>query len=339
MGDALIGGKVKMKTPSLFCTVLVSVVMLGSTIARAGSSIEFDLPPTAAAVTSDPSDRSLVTVELRLSSMIDVAHRLKVDQWIVRCQPRDSRLVLTDYAPRTETSSQVSSPIQVKTTNESSNAFGASIDGGYGHVATGHAGIDNVDKEIHSLQYDQVAPHQVVVAAGTIQRGRGVYFKLRSTAEQVLEGEKRFSVTFRVPPQWRGTLLDVSVEAQVVKRSFNPWDHETKTVGGESFVVAVYRAGDEQAQSIAVALADAERALRDLNVELQSSRSLVSLPSVFRQVAMSFDGDNDVSWLQRLLAEQADPHLDHQIRELPMNVRVAVLDYADLRDDFFALNK
>lgn len=323
-----------MRTILLSCTVWVTCLVASPIDARSDSPIEFDLPPTAAAVSAQADDSSLVTVQLKLSSMIDAAHRLDVDQWMVRCQPRDPRLTLVDYAPRTETASQVSSPIQIKSTNESSNAIGASIDGGYGHLATGHAGIDSVDKQIKTLQYDRVAPHQVVVAAGTIHRGRGVYFKLRSTEQQVLEGEKCFSLTMRVPSQWRGALVDVSVEAQAEKRSFNPWDRETKTICARHFVVAVYPENDHEARLAAEALADAERTLRDMNRQLQT-RSTVSLPAVVRHVAMTFDpGAPKESWLKRLLDEQADPHLDEQIRDLPLKVRVAVLDYAERRNDF-----
>jgi hypothetical protein len=327
-----------MRSTFLVCTWLLTCVMAAPMEARSESPIEFDLPPTAPAQSTQHDNPSLVTIEFNLSSMVGAAHRLKVDQWMIRCQPRDPRVMLVDYSPRTETSSQLAGSIQVKTTDESSKAFGVSLDGGYGHLATGHAGADNIDKQIKTLQYDRIAPQQVVIASGTIDRGRGVYFKLRSTEQQVLEGEKRFSLTLRVPENWRGSLVDVSVEAQVEKRSFypwGPWDRETKTISSRHFVVAVYRLGDEQAQRMAEALADAERALRDLNRGLQPSHLTVSLPAVFRQVASTFDSGNPKeNWLQRLLTEQADPHLDEQIRELPMNVRVAVLDYAERREAF-----
>ncbi|MCP4889830.1 hypothetical protein N9D23_08455 [Rubripirellula sp.] len=327
-----------MKIYSFTCVLLMSWGCFTTDEVRSESPIHFDLPPTA--VATDTGDASVVTVELRLSSMIDAAHRLNVDQWIVRCEPRDHQLSLVDYAPRTETASQLDGSIQIKSTNETSNGFGASIDGGYGRLVTGHAGIDQSEKQIETQQYDRVAPHQVVVAAGTIHRGRGVYFKLRSTERQVLEGEKKFSVTLRVPSTWRGGLMDVSVEAQTQKRSINPWDRETKTICSQQFVVAVYRDGDQPAEVAAESLAEAERALRALERQWQASRSSVSLSAVVRHVAMTLDVNGPPqSWLQRLLIDQADPHLDKQIRHLPMNVRVAVLDYAERRDDFHSLNR
>ena len=328
-----------------------ALVLIGSTTppchAGSGTPIQFDLPSTAPAVasaevpavaSSEVAAGQFVTVELKLSSLIDVAHQLKVDQWIVRCRPRDQRLHLVDYTPRTETASQLSTPIQIKSTSESNDAFGASVDGGYGRMVTGHIGVDSIDKQVETRQYDRLAPHEVVVAAGTTDRGRGVYFKLRSTELQVLEGEKCFSLTWKVPEAWRGCLLDVSVEAQVEKRSLtNLWDRETKTISAHRFVVAVYRAEDPVAKQAAEDLADAERSLRVWNLKIRESRS--SIASMIQTVSKGFATTNSRSWLQRLLDEQADPHLDKQIRELPMEVRVAVLDYAERRDEFQRLNQ
>ena len=55
------------------------------------SAVHFDLPQVAAAEPAEPvlSDRRLVTVALRLSSMIESPEMPRIDQWLVRCQPRD----------------------------------------------------------------------------------------------------------------------------------------------------------------------------------------------------------------------------------------------------------
>lgn len=309
-----------------------------------GAVVRFDLPPIAAArdATSDAGDPSLVTVELRLSSMIESARVPQIDQWIVRCQPRDSDVQIGDYAPRTETASGLSTPIQVKKTEEETNAFGLSLDGAYGHAIRGNVGSDHTNKNINTLQFDRVAPLQVVTAAGTINRGRGVYFKLRWTAEQVLEGEKTFHLTLRVPSTWRGSLLDVSVVAQSDRKSFGGLEHETRTNGSANFVVAVYREGDSAATELSQALADAEEALRSAAAEHSVLAEGNSLPKMLRRVAMKLDlesSQDDQGWLQRLLVERADPHLDKDIRQMPMPVRVAVLDYAEVRDKFVTMNE
>ena len=64
--------------------------------------------------------------------------------------------------------------------------------------------------------------------------------------------------------------------------------------------------------------------------------------SLLHHVATKLDIDAEPSsgsWVDRLLTNRADPHLDKEIQQLPMPVRVAVLDYVDTRDEFLAINR
>jgi hypothetical protein len=302
--------------------------------------VRFDLPAVVAArpADADPSDPTLVTIPLRLSSMIESPAAPRIDQWLVRCQPRDNATSIADYAPRTEASSDLASPIQVKQTEEQTNAIGLSVDGAYGHLAHGKAGADLTKKNVNTLQFDRIAPQHTVIASGTINRGRGVYFKLRWTAQQVLDGEKSFQITLKVPSTWRGGLIDVAVVAQSQRKTFATWERESKTIGSANFVVAAYREGDLQAAAIAVALSEAELVLRSVAAEYDAPTGVRSL---LRQVAMKFDLESDDpvdGWVQRLIFDRADPRLDREICKLPMPTRLVVLDYVDVRDDFSTLS-
>ncbi len=312
-----------------------------STTVWAADAIQFDLPPVAAANPS-PDDVSLVTVELRLSSMITTASPPRIDQWMVRCQPRDADVTIADYSPRTETASDVTSPIQVKQVEEKSQSLGLSVDGSYGHLARGNLGTDQGKKNVNSVEYHRQAVVEAVTASGTINRGRGVYFKLRWTAQQVLEGEKIFRVTLAVPSNWRGSLIDVSVVAQSDHKTFGGFDRETKTHGAANFVVATYRSGDPIAADLAARIAESEYELKRLANQLTQKSTPHSLPSMLRHVAMKLDldgGKPDTRWLARILQGTADPYLDDQITKLPMPVRVAALDYSDSREEFVSLNR
>lgn len=321
----------------------VTVVSSKSVFAADRPVVHFDMAPVVAGLSSeaDPDDPTLITLKLQLSSMIESPDVPAIDQWLVRCQPRDKAITIADYAPRTETSSDLASPIQVRQTEEKNNSAGVSIDGAYGLAVRGNVGADSATKNINTLQFDRVAPVQVVTAAGTINRGRGVYFKLRWTAQQVLEGEKTFLVTLRVPPAWRGGLIDVSVVAQAQRKKFASWEQQPVTIGEAGFVVAAYRDGDREAARLARELSDAEYALRAKAMKHRADAEINSLPKMLRHVAMKLDLEParpDVSWLHRLLQEHADAHLDKEIRKLPMPVRIAVLDYVDVRDDFSEMN-
>jgi hypothetical protein len=302
--------------------------------------VHFDLPPTAAATTEN--DPNVITFTLRLSSMIQSPSMPRIDQWMVTCHPREEGLLVVDYSPRTETASDLSTPIQTKLSQEKTQSLGLHLDSSYSHVAGATAAADNGVKNIESVQFDRTAPVHAVTAAGTIDRGRGVYFKLRWTATQVLEGEKQFQVTLRVPQGWRGSLMDVSVRADRTEKKFAGLDQETVTVGSAHFVIATYRDGDQDAYQYAIRLASAERELRTLAKTMEGHQSIRSLPQMLRHVVAKFDHDSqiaDTRWVSRLISGRADPHLDKAINKLPMSLRIAALDYADCRDDFAALSQ
>ena len=319
-------------------------VAMANHIGMAGqrSSVQFDLPPTAVAKTAGTAGTgtTLVTVELCLSSMINTTEVSRIDQWIVRCQPRNQAVTIADYAPRTETSSDIASTIQVKQSEEECNSLGVGLNGNYGSQIQGNAGLDRSMKNVNSLQFDRLAPLHAVTASGTINRGRGVYFKLRWTAEQVLEGEKTFRLTLTVPANWRSGLIDVSVLAQSQRKSFAGWDRDTQIVGSANFVVAAYREGDLEAEAKARELSEAEYLLRCAIIEHGGNRKVNSLPSMLRHLARKLDPDAKNPsdwWLQRLLLDRIDTHMDTEIRELPMPIRVAILEYDDARDSFLRL--
>lgn len=293
--------------------------------------------PMSVPIAADAANSQRVTVQLRLSAIIESPDEPRIDQWLIQCQPRGGTVTIVDYAPRTETTSDLASPIQVKRTQESTNAVGLSVDGAYGHLV-GNAGADLSKKNINTVQFDRIAPQHAVTAAGTINRGRGVYFKLRSTALQILDGEKTFAITLAVPAGWRGSLIDVAVVAQSRPKKFG-WDRDPKTIGSAHFVVAAYRQGDREAAARAAALAEAELDLRHIAAEHDAS--LPTLPSLLRQLAVKLDLEPEPakSWVQRLILNQADPRLDDEICELPMPIRIAILDYVDIRDDFVSLNE
>lgn len=328
------------------------VTLLCAAVAIAGDdTVRFDLPPVAAAraivppeskSTIDPSavDES-VTFELRLSSMIATPKPPRIDQWIVTCIPRDRSLLIADYAPRTELTGDASGPVSVKRVDESSDSIGLSIDGNYGHAARGRAGADHGRKSSETVEFQRHAPVQAVIASGTVDRGRGVYFKLRWTSQQVLEGEKTMRITMQVPPGWRGGLVDVSVVAQTERVKLAGLDRDVETLGQARFIVAVYRDGDREAERRALALARAEDELRMLARSTHKNRSISSLSTLLHFVAVKVDPSPDPQpavCVERLFRGDADPHLDPAIRKLPMEVRVAALEYDDRRESFLTLD-
>jgi len=278
--------------------------------------------------------------------MINTVETPPISQWIVRVVPRDEQIQVVDYFPRTETASDVATPIKITQTDESTQSAGVSVDGAYANLARANLGADRGNKQIDTIQFDRQPPQQTVTAAGTIQRGRGVYFKLRWTANQVLEGEKRFEVTMRVPARWRGGLFDVSVVPHGEAPSdpgWSPrlWQSDSRTIGEAKFVIAAYRQGDSAARQAAYGMSEAERELRRLGQQNSIRPTPSSLPEMIRQVAAKLELESSRAndqWLQRVLFASADPHLDKSIRKLPMPIRIAVLEYTEQREQFRAMS-
>ncbi|MBB3208213.1 hypothetical protein FHS27_004040 [Rhodopirellula rubra] len=318
--------------------------------------ISFDLPATAVAVpvvcerpddliTSDAGEP--VEITLRLSSLVSGSVFPQIDRWMIRCVPRNPSWRVVNYSPRTETASEYAGPIQVKTSDEDSQSFGMAVDVVQGSIGKAHVGGDKGSKQTESLQFDRHAPLHAVTAAGTIERGRGVYYKLRWTSTQVLEGEKEFKLTFDVPAGFRSGLVDVSVVAfgrsskkSSVSDAFSQIpvlgeDRDAMRPLGEGrFVVAVHAEGDPVAWQAARDFADAEATLRHEARNVRATSPARSLSTLLRHVAAKLDSDAvdlHSDWAERLIFANADPYTDPIIRKLPADVRVVALEYCDAR--------
>ncbi len=325
----------------LLFAISISHANIVSVAADSHSIVHFDIPPSVAAdVVESGRGRALLQVELKLSSMISSPETARIDQWLVRCQPRGQFASIVDYSPRTETSSDIATHIQVKQSKEKHQSLGVGVNGDYFSSLRGNAGLDHTRKNIDSLQFDRLAPVHAVTAAGTINRGTGVYFKLRWTAEQILEGQKTFQLVLDVPDTWRTGLIDISVVAQSEHKSFASWEQSTKTLGSANFVIAVYRSDDIHACDVARRMANAEHQLRSRIKEETASKPHNSLSTLLRKMTRKMEFEKPSSdLLQRLMLNQADPRLDSDIRKLPMPCRLAALNYSDAQASFTRLNE
>ncbi|MCS7469894.1 hypothetical protein NZK35_24850 [Stieleria sp. ICT_E10.1] len=306
--------------------------------------IQFDMPAVATALdTSLPGQPREVSVELVLSSLIagrtDVSSddAPPIDHLLVHCSLRD-RLPVIDFSPKTELQSDFAGPISVTTKDELSNAFGVNIDGAVPHVGAGHFGADDSRKRSDQTQFQRQAPVQAVIASGTTDRGRGVYFKFRWTSQQVLEGEKRFRISFAVPDSWRGGLLDLNVTAHGVDRSLFG-SAKLRAVAKQDFVVAVHQQGDAEAATIALRLANLDRKLAAFARQHPKSGSNAITQFWRRVVPSSSEPTTPSQWYHGVTSNLLDPYTDHQIRSLPMQVRVAVLGYSDAARELLELGQ
>jgi hypothetical protein len=324
----------------------LAIFLLASVTAAASAAdtvVRFDTSATAEAfphqTTQDNPQQTQWCIPLELSSLIDSPNAPRIDQMIVEIELVDSGLTINDYSPRTVLASPYSGNIAVEKSNESTKHVGFNAAGGYGETMHGDAGGDLGQKKLESLKFQRVAPVEIVAAAGTMHRGRGVFFKLKSTPTQVLEGDKAFEIVINAPPSWRGGLITLRAKAQSSRRNLPGMAPEIVTLGDQKFLVAVYPVGDSIAFQLASSLVAAETHLRDTALRHQSTIRRRSGSTMFHQVAAKLDLTPQLipeNWLQQTLFGQADTHADPAMRRLPVDVRVAVLDYQDAKETFLA---
>ena len=297
--------------------------------------IQFDMPAVVPAVdTTCAGATDEITVDLVLSSLIvnasedEIQASPPLEHLVVRCALRD-RFPIVDYAPKTELQSDFATPISFSKKDERTDSFGLSINGNAPPYGAGHLGTDDSKKRSDATEFQRHAPMQAVIASGTTDRGHGVYFKFRWTAVQVLEGEKHFQVTFVVPRGWRGGLIDIDVTATATEQPlFGP--AKLKTIANQRFIVATHRQSDPAAARLALRLAELDRKLAAYANRRESSPTH-SLADFLKRLLTSDSTSqtHPTDWYRRVTSDRADPYVDEQIRELPMPVRVAVLDYVD----------
>ncbi|TWT70759.1 hypothetical protein [Crateriforma conspicua] len=331
--------------PAIALATLLSSGWLPNDVADASDArpVQFDLHPVVAAHAVDPSDASVVQIQLKVSSIVPSIDDRPMDQWTLRLIPRNDRLVVRDYSPQTSGASHLDGSIDVKVTEEDSESFGLASVVSYG-PASADAGVDNINKTIESRSFRELPQLRAITAAGTIRHGRGVYYQLRHDRQQILEGEKCFTVTYQVPNDWQAGLFDVFIEAKRQTRPFGRFETVERTVATQHFTVAAYRPENHVAKTWAYDLFHAEAELRNATTHWQQMRNrssgfpamLQSLASTMDHLANAPDGarhhDRD-QWLDGLLQADVDPYTNPAVRRLPVDLRVLAIAYCDKRDE------
>lgn len=313
--------------------------------------VQFDVVPIAAArpVVSEEAPAAIdgislvenrVAIELQLSALVTSPTAPQIDQMLVEVDVLDAGVLVADFSPRTQLASPLSGDIAVERTEEANKRVGFNVTGRYSEFLHGDIGGDVGEKQIESHKFQRVAPLEVVAASGTTNRGRGVFFKLRATPTQVLEGDKSFSVVLRIPAHWRGGTLRVRATAQVIRRGLPGMGAEPVVVGDDQFLVTTFLEGDTEARRAAMDVAIAERQLRAVALDQDRAIRQRSTPNLIHQVATALDLTPPriaADWMQRTLFGSIDPHHDTEIRRLPVDVRIAVLDYQEAQRSFRSL--
>jgi hypothetical protein len=192
------------------------------------------------------------------SDIVEFFYTLKTDQ----------AMRITDYSPNTTLESTVDADhIEITDATENAKTLGADA-----HVALKPfvlGGSHNqTQKKSESSHYKQIAARDVVLSSGTTDREHGVFYRLRPSRTDSLEGGKEFKLTATVPRAWRGALCTIACAAKGTRHSV--FSTSQVEAGGDRVQVGMYLAGNLEAARLAEGLRIAQERYDALLARQQS---------------------------------------------------------------------
>jgi hypothetical protein len=232
----------------------------------------------------------LVEARLEISSLLVAGKERDLTEYFIRIESPQRTLTVVDYLPKTLHESRHAGPISVQDTDERNASIGINLAGQY-EMITGagiNAGLGK--KNISCVKSELLPPLETVAASGTLLRGSAVFFKLKSSPRNLLEGAREFALVLRVPSEWRADYVQVRCQAEGIERGFVSSLNQQVSCGRRDFVVALYAEGDVTARATAEEFARraAERHSEERGERKQSSAPPVrrtGLAESFRPVA------------------------------------------------------
>ena len=247
----------------------VAALIAGALSTTASSAdftqIVFDLPDTIECRDVTPKkfaaahpSQKVIEAKLRISARVAEGAETEVVDFLYVITSPDLHMKIQDYLPNTTLESTVQGDqIEIADTNESSETTGE--DAHINYKVLGLSGSKNQGtKKTESSHYKQIAPKALVVASGTTNREHGVFFKLRPSKGDSLEGAKTFTFLAIVPAAWRGDWCVLSCAARAHKKSF--LSTTVAVAGVEQAHVGMFLSGDREARFRAEELCEVQQA-------------------------------------------------------------------------------
>lgn len=309
-------------------------------------AVTFDAPAIVVAEPLDPAIHSspstggtFLRLKLTVSTMISPDYRGNVDEVVVSIDSPSRALRVLDFWPKTEMYSQVQGTITVANETQKNQNYTFNVSGGYEPFARGSANGDYRSQQQVHENYQRQPPMQLLTSSGTVNRGYGVFFKFRPGPTPVLEGDREIALLVEAPAGWRADLLHVHMQA-VGQASNGFGGSEMQTLGAAELWTASHLLGDNQAAQMARSYMDTEQAVRRMATINSQSIQQRALPTVFHKVGAALDVVQPkipANFLQEILFNLNVQYFNSATERLPVDMRVAALDYWDERSKLMSM--
>lgn len=319
---------------SIACSIALIATMAPTP--AVANDVRFDAEPLVPCIdiTDDefaaihPEER-LVEARIRVSTLVRFGVAQEDLRLFVAMHTARQGLRVYDFLPKTTLDSNYVGHVSVETNEERVKSLGVSASGAIDLVkANGNGNVSK--KDIEKVKYELLPPKETLTASGTLERGTGVYFKLRGSNQSSLEGSQEYIVALRVPANWRGGIAALQTRA---------FDKRGKSLGKSQFLLALYQAGDTEAKSAAEHLLEQEVALRKLASEASADIQQNAFPSWAHRLGKSLsvvDSKIAQDWLEQAVFSNNSTSFRGYSR-LPRKLREATQSYARARRELLAL--
>ncbi|WP_145056647.1 hypothetical protein [Adhaeretor mobilis] len=171
----------------------------------------------------------------------------------IALRDNDQKMIVHDFCPKTRLESQLTGEVHRTHKVETNHSLSATL-GGEAPVllgdlvaqvtpsVSGATGKLDVVTEIERRR----PPKDLLIASGTTNQRHGVFFRLKPSPQTTLEGVHKLTVILRVPPNWRGDVLQVSASATGNEKWL--WMSSEATFAQLTAPVALYLEGDPEAR-------------------------------------------------------------------------------------------
>ncbi len=204
-------------------------------------------------------NHKLIVVTIPVTSEIRADDKGNVNAFRFDAYWNKNPFPISDYAPKTQTVSEIAGTIAIDKSRDDSSGFDLKVNSAWPPVAAGIGQANRSKHESTKHSYEEIPQHEILVASGTVRRGTGAFFRFHPSRSETLEGGRELTLTFRVPPSWRGGVLQVECTAIGKRRVFG-WQEPFEVQ--RAFIVPVYIENDEEAENSAMEFVVGEQKLR-----------------------------------------------------------------------------
>lgn len=305
--------------------------------------VGFDVPAVSVAEPVHPSyvqkptsGGKLVRLRFPVSAFLSPEFTGTVDEYMVEVASPQQTFRVVDIWPRNEMVSNIDGTIAVDTTKRQQAEASFTATAAFEPIARGSANAKYQNESNVKERFARKPPMQALTSSGTTQRGYGCFFRFRPGPANQLEGAKDIAILAEVPLNWRADALLVSMRATGKPSGYS----RSRQLGSARLWMTVHVAGDSPAAFQAQRFVREERALRSLALSARDEIKREALPTMWHKMGAALEIVEPripQDYLANVIFGPSGQYLEGNAHRLPIEVRVAILDYWEQRERLYAL--